>query len=243
VLEDKERKVRQEAAGALGEIGPGASDAVPVLVKALDDENANVRQSAAYVLGQIGPSASEAVPKLIEALETEEVAMRSVVARALGRIKPLTILIADNDPISCRSLIKILENHHSDIVEDGIAAVSAVRDNEYDLVLMEKSMPRMSGLEAARHIRAMKGAKSSIPIIAVTASALKGDDEQCFQAGMNDYLTKPVDSGSLLERVAKWGGVMSLDRHRPTRAPPLPPIQREFKSSDHPLGVRPRSDS
>jgi len=211
VLKGQHAEARQAAARALGEIGPGASEAVPALVKALQDEEDGVRLAAADALRWIGPGAAEAVPALIRALQDEEDGMRLAAAGALCQIKSFKILIADSDESSRRLLTHLLTQygHQIEAIDDGLATVNAVRDNHYDLVLMEKSMPTMDGLEASILIRAMKGAKGSVPIIAVTASAMKGDDEQCFRAGMNEYLTKPIDRISLLESVTKWGGVMN----------------------------------
>ena len=77
-----------------------------------------------------------------------------------------------------------------DLASNGKEAVEMVQDKEYDIIFMDIQMPVMSGLEAAKHIRD-QGVK--IPIIAVTAHALKEDREACLSCGMNDYMTKPVN--------------------------------------------------
>ncbi len=97
------------------------------------------------------------------------------------------------------------EGHRVDVVGDGHEAVEAVRRLPYDLVLMDVQMPEMDGIEATSAIRGLPGSCSNIPIIAVTANAMKGDKESYIAAGMNDYLSKPVDQDKLKELVRKWG--------------------------------------
>jgi CheY-like chemotaxis protein len=82
--------------------------------------------------------------------------------------------------------------------------LQAVRAMPYDIVLMDAQMPVMGGIEATRQIRQMNGAIATIPIIAVTAHALKGDCERFLAAGMNDYVAKPINRTELLEKIAFW---------------------------------------
>lgn len=90
-----------------------------------------------------------------------------------------------------------------DIVEDGKQALAAVQAKAYDLVLMDMQMPEMDGIEATQSIRALDQLKS-LPIIAMTANAMKQDREACLAAGMNDFLTKPIDAELLLNKLAQW---------------------------------------
>jgi CheY-like chemotaxis protein/HPt (histidine-containing phosphotransfer) domain-containing protein/anti-sigma regulatory factor (Ser/Thr protein kinase) len=87
---------------------------------------------------------------------------------------------------------------------NGMDALDALRHNRFDIVLMDIQMPVMDGLEATRHIR--QELASSIPIIALTANAVKGEMEKCIQAGMNDYLSKPFEEEDLIRLIAKWLG-------------------------------------
>ncbi len=94
----------------------------------------------------------------------------------------------------------------AEVVDDGREALAALRRNAYDLVLMDCQMPVMNGYEAAAQIRdPQSGVRNSrIPIVALTAHAMKGDREVCLQAGMNDYIAKPVEPDALAAMLDKW---------------------------------------
>src|SRR5262249_12523557 len=82
-------------------------------------------------------------------------------------------------------------------------AIAAVCDGQYDLVLMDVQMPEMDGIEATQRIRALEGLKSRIPIVAMTANAMMGDRERFLGAGMNDYVSKPIDHSELIAAIAR----------------------------------------
>jgi len=94
----------------------------------------------------------------------------------------------------------------ADTVANGAEAVKALESIPYDLVLMDVQMPEMDGLEATRQIRNPRSAipNRSIPIIAMTAHAMQGDKEKCLEAGMDDYVVKPVSPRALAEAMEKW---------------------------------------
>jgi CheY-like chemotaxis protein len=92
----------------------------------------------------------------------------------------------------------------SEAVGDGKSAVAKLADNKYDLILMDCQMPRLNGYEATRLIRTMPHDKSGIPIIALTANAMKGDKEKCLAAGMDDYIAKPIKLEALYGKVSEW---------------------------------------
>jgi CheY-like chemotaxis protein len=120
----------------------------------------------------------------------------------------LDILLADDNPVNSKIACTMLEKagHRIDVVADGAAAIEAVLGKAYDLVLMDVQMPVMDGLEATRRIRAItKTGATHLPIVAVTANAMTGDDQQCLDAGMDDYVTKPIDRARLLSKVNQWG--------------------------------------
>jgi CheY-like chemotaxis protein len=119
----------------------------------------------------------------------------------------LRILLAEDHLINQRLAVALLEKegHRVEVADNGLLALEAVQDGGFDLVLMDIQMPELDGLEATRRIRALPEPVGRIPIIAMTANAMKGDDQTCLAAGMNDYLPKPIDRGQLTELVLKWG--------------------------------------
>ncbi len=118
------------------------------------------------------------------------------------------ILLAEDNPINRKLALKILDkaNYKVDAVENGKKAVSALEEGQgkYDVVLMDVQMPEMDGYEATRAIRESGKPWADIPIIAMTAHAMQGDKEKCLQAGMNDYVTKPIKTDVLFEVLKKW---------------------------------------
>jgi signal transduction histidine kinase/ActR/RegA family two-component response regulator len=123
------------------------------------------------------------------------------------RAAGLRILVAEDNPINRKVIAKILEleRHQVTLAGDGSEAVNLVAQERFDLILMDVQMPVMSGLEAARRIRERECATGGhIPIIALTASAMKGDRERCLEAGMDDYLSKPVRPEALSEVIARY---------------------------------------
>ncbi|MFW5486978.1 MAG: response regulator [Desulfovibrio sp.] len=90
--------------------------------------------------------------------------------------------------------------------QNGREAVESAADGKFDLILMDIQMPEMDGLEATRRIRNLKGPISKVPIIALTAHAMKGDRERFMKAGMDEYLTKPVEFPELLGLLTRLGG-------------------------------------
>ena len=123
---------------------------------------------------------------------------------ARGKKNDVRILVAEdnatNRTVALAQLRKL--GYEADRRDNGAEAVEAVRRGGYDLVLMDCQMPVMDGYEATRRIR--RSIHSGIPIIALTASAMSGDRDPCMAAGMNDYLSKPLDLGRLDEVLAKW---------------------------------------
>lgn len=117
------------------------------------------------------------------------------------------ILLVEDNPTNQMIARAFLQKggHFVDTANNGLEAVAAVKKAHYDLVLMDISMPEMDGLEATKIIRNLDARFKDLPIIAMTAHAMRGDREECLQAGMNDYITKPVTREALLEMVQKWG--------------------------------------
>lgn len=118
----------------------------------------------------------------------------------------LRILLAEDNQINQLVAVKQLQKLgcHCDAVANGKEAVEALRHITYDLVLMDCQMPELDGYEATRQIRASSEKYSSIPIIAMTAHAMKGDRDKCLTAGMNDYVTKPISISDLSVVIETW---------------------------------------
>jgi PAS domain S-box-containing protein len=120
--------------------------------------------------------------------------------------KPKRVLIVEDNVINQIVIKRMLERfgHTVDIAPDGDAAVRLVQETQYDLLLTDVNMPGTDGLRAARWIRTLSDAHARLPIVALTASATAMDREACLRAGMNDYLTKPIDAESLRAVVDRW---------------------------------------
>ncbi len=101
----------------------------------------------------------------------------------------------------------------ADVVANGQEAVNALQVIPYDLVLMDCLMPEMDGFEATRTIRqgGSKALNPEIPIIAMTAFTMRGDRDKCIQAGMSDFIAKPVQQKGLTELLARWLAITTKD--------------------------------
>jgi CheY-like chemotaxis protein len=124
---------------------------------------------------------------------------------------PLRILMAEDSLDNCTIALAYLADtpYQIDVAETGIIACAMFKAGRYDLVLMDRQMPAMDGLTATRTIRAWEKAndRAPTPIIALTASALKGDRETCLAAGCTAYLTKPIKQDVLLQAIKDYSSV------------------------------------
>ena len=124
---------------------------------------------------------------------------------SLPMLAPLSILVAEDNPVNQKLTSTLLTRwgHRVSMAQNGAEAVERLQDGRFDVVLMDIHMPGVDGLEATRRIRAMDGPKAQVPIIAMTADVLEGDDDRCRAAGMDDYVPKPVDPPRLLDALAR----------------------------------------
>lgn len=118
----------------------------------------------------------------------------------------LRVLLAEDNRINALLAKSLLERSGCDVVLalDGNEACEAVKTAPYDIIFMDCHMPNMDGLEATRAIRKMGGRHNEMPIIALTAAAMEEDRRKCLQAGMNDFITKPLDPNAIGQILNKW---------------------------------------
>ena len=118
----------------------------------------------------------------------------------------LRILLAEDNIVNQRLAVRLLEKqgHTVEVANNGREALAALDRAPFDLVLMDVQMPEMDGFEATVAIREHElGRRAHIPIVAMTAHAMKGDEERCLQAGMDAYVSKPIDGQRLLRTIDK----------------------------------------
>lgn len=153
----------------------------------------------------------EEVPKAREAVAPEEVEQRLRTEFADARI-----LVAEDEPFNQEVLDAMLSDLGLSITiaSDGLEAVTMAGEHQYDLILMDMQMPRLNGLDATRQIRQFHG-YSKTPILALTANAFQEDRRRCIQAGMSDFIRKPVDPQGLFAALLDW-----LEANRSSRAEP-----------------------
>jgi two-component system, sensor histidine kinase and response regulator len=155
-----------------------------------------------------------------------QIELREIIESALGKRKPaeskkdkdnirasvrkstynLHLLLAEDNDMN-QKMTRVLMTrwgHRIDMVSNGLEALNAARANEYDLIFMDVQMPDMDGFEASRKIRDFEGSTRHTPIIAMTAHALSGDKQRCLDAGMDDYVTKPLNSDAVFNLIEHW---------------------------------------
>ncbi|MBI2686721.1 MAG: response regulator [Acidobacteria bacterium] len=116
------------------------------------------------------------------------------------------VLLAEDNAVNQKVALRILERLGArvDVVRNGVEALAAAGGRHYDIILMDCQMPEMDGYQATRAIRKLEGAERRTPIIALTANAMQGDRARCVEAGMDDYLPKPVRSDELARILSQW---------------------------------------
>ncbi|MCP4592822.1 MAG: response regulator [bacterium] len=154
--------------------------------------------------------------------------------RSRGRV-----LLVEDNPVNSKVASQILLRDHHDVTtaDNGRAALEVLQQKSFDLILMDVQMPEMDGFEATERIRVHPDWQNT-PVIAMTAHAMKGDRERCLQAGMDDYISKPVKADELRLMVDKWLAT-TPSRARSTCAPAAqkPAEVKEVGEADAPLDV------
>lgn len=138
--------------------------------------------------------------------------------------KRLTILLAEDNRVNQALAVSLLKSrgHRVTLAATGKEAVAAFRRGQFDLILMDIQMPEMDGFEATRTIRRLPPEGATIPIVAMTAHAMKGDQEKCIEAGMDAYVPKPINPDALFEAMDK------VLRHSLKEKEAPPPVQKAF---------------
>ena len=188
------------------------------LARAIRDQRPGV---ALILLNALGAQASVELPgdaslltkplspaRLLKALHgprqtPRETATRPRLDVTMGRRLPLRILLVEDNANNQKLAMLVLQRlgYRADLAANGLEALAALRRQPYDLVLMDMQMPEMDGLEATRGIRHEWGAQPYI--IAMTANVMRGDRERCLEAGMNDYLSKPLQLEALIDALQR----------------------------------------
>ena len=193
--------VDESLGDALGAHLGAALDRVPPLV-VLESSRAS-GDDASVAARLLKPARAASLCRTVAQVIMPAVATPAPTPQA-PQVRPLRILLAEDNVVNQKVALRTLAalGYTADLVSDGEQAVRAVREGDYDVVLMDIQMPRLDGLEATRQIRAELG--SSHPtIIALTANALDGDDDRAQRAGMDGYLTKPLRRPALADALAK----------------------------------------
>jgi CheY-like chemotaxis protein len=127
-------------------------------------------------------------------------------AEELSAISGARVLLVEDNEINQQVASEILQGagFNVTVANNGKEGVDAATKNQYDAILMDIQMPVMDGYNAAHEIRNLKSEIRNVPIIAMTAHAMAGDEQKSIKAGMNDHVTKPIDPGQLFAALQKW---------------------------------------
>jgi signal transduction histidine kinase/CheY-like chemotaxis protein len=156
------------------------------------------------VLKTLGAATQSDLSSLAQALR--EPSREGRQTASADTVPPLRILLAEDNAVNQKLVIRLLEKrgHSVAVAADGVRALELFQRQSFDLALMDVQMPEMGGFEATRAIRKLESATGGrLPIIALTAHAMQGDRELCLEAGMDDYLSKPIHPSALFEAIAR----------------------------------------
>jgi PAS domain S-box-containing protein len=194
------------------EVGVSAVLTKPIRQAALRQAMLTALTNTREAIAPVGPLFTPPVPRAeAEAEPTPPVVSQGAPSASAAPGQPhgrrdgvLRILLAEDNQVNRRLAVAMLEKagHIVDTVENGRLAVEAVRSSHYDLALMDLQMPQMDGFQATAAIRQSEaGSQAHLPIVALTAHAMRGDREACLAAGMDGYLSKPLRSADLMATI------------------------------------------
>ncbi len=149
----------------------------------------------------------EAMTRLFGAARREEKRRPETASVSRGSMAPMKLLLAEDGRVNQMVAVRMLEDggHSVVVANNGREALESFESESFDAILMDVQMPEMDGLHATRRIREKEsGTGARVPIIAMTANAMKGDREKCLEAGMDDYVAKPVRSTQLFDTLEKY---------------------------------------
>jgi PAS domain S-box-containing protein len=129
----------------------------------------------------------------------------------INQLDKLKVLLVEDNPINIKFVLSLFADYklHTDVAENGKIALEMVKATAYDLILMDIEMPEMNGYETTFTIR--HNLKSEVPIIAMTAHAMAGEQDKCLALGMNDYISKPINANLLFEKMLQATSSSSMD--------------------------------
>jgi CheY-like chemotaxis protein len=129
-------------------------------------------------------------------------------------IDPIRVLVAEDNAVNQTVVMRLLEklNCVVDLAVNGQEAVDMASTGDYDMIFMDCQMPVMDGYQATGELRALESERARIPIVAMTAHAMAGDRERCLEAGMDDYIAKPLGERGLREVLERWRSGLRTER-------------------------------
>ncbi len=196
--------------------GRNGCENLTIMMLSSSDYNRNKQRCAelgisSYLLKPVRPSAlMDAIMDVLSRAGKKTAPKKHLEAAKEGKTREglpeLKILVAEDNIVNRKLDIRLLEKLGQQVVvaENGLEVLNALNKGEYDLILMDIQMPEMDGIEATKRIREMESGDKHIPIIALTAHAMKGDRERFLDAGMDDYLSKPLHSDQLYEVIRRY---------------------------------------
>ena len=160
--------------------------------------------------GEINVTSEEGIGSVFEFILPFDISfkknidIRDVEKKTSKSIKGKRILLAEDNEMNQKLVLMYLTKYDViiDLAENGYQAIKAAKSNDYDLILMDIQMPEVDGLEASTEIRKIEGIKGLVPIIAMTAHAFKEEIENCFNAGMNAHISKPINKEAFLTLIS-----------------------------------------
>ena len=200
------------------------SGTVPVVVLASKTEGAEAERLKSCGVERLLPKpvvASHLMEAILDEMGIDAEGLIPTGDTYLNKTTPRTILLVEDNRLMQQVMIGFLENwgHDVRLAKNGRAALEANESERFDLILMDVVMPEMNGLEATAAIRSReRGGIERTPIIALTAEALSGDRESCLAAGMDDYITKPVDPKALYALIERFPARAAATSFQPKAA-------------------------